>query len=68
MLETRIEKIPRGPDALSVEQPDPPNWMAEYPWDPRNEVLVYEISKLSRLVRLDGVALRLERIRKEPGQ
>jgi hypothetical protein len=38
--------------------------MAEYPWNPRNEVLVHEISKLSRLVQLDAVAMRLERIRK----
>jgi putative sugar O-methyltransferase len=61
----RVEKIPSGPDAFSAEQPDPPNRMAEYPWNPRNEVLVHEISKLSRLVQLDAMSIRLERIRKQ---
>jgi putative sugar O-methyltransferase len=60
----RVEKIPCGPEALTVEQPDPPNRMAEYPWNASNELLAYEISKLSRLVQLDSVALRLERINK----
>jgi len=60
----RVEKIPCGPDAFSVEQMDPPNRMAEYPWNRQNEVLVHEISKLSRLVQLDAVSIRLERIRK----
>jgi putative sugar O-methyltransferase len=60
----RVEKIPSGPDAFSAEQPDPPNRMAEYPWNARNEVLVHEISKLSRLVQLDAISMRLERIRK----
>jgi putative sugar O-methyltransferase len=60
----RVEKIPCGPDAFSAEQSDPPNRMAEYPWSPRNEVLVHEICKLSRLVQLDAISMRLERIRK----
>jgi putative sugar O-methyltransferase len=60
----RVEKIPTGADAFSVEQPDPPNRMAEYPWDAGNDVLIYEISRLSRLVQLDSVAIRLERISK----
>jgi len=60
----RVEKIPCGPDAFSAEQTDPPNRMAEYPWNPQNEVLVNEISKLSRLVQLDALSMRLERIRK----
>ncbi len=61
----RIEKIPCGPDGLAVEQFDPPNRMAEFPWNAQNKVVVHEISKLSRLVQLDGVSIRLERIRKE---
>ena len=61
----RIEKIPSGQDAYTVEQLDPPNRMAEYPWNSQNEVLVYEISKLSRLVQLDPVAIRLERVQKQ---
>ncbi len=60
----RVEKIPCGADAFSAVQLDPPNRFAEYPWDPRNEVLVYEVSSLSRLVQLDDVSIRLERIRK----
>jgi putative sugar O-methyltransferase len=60
----RVEKIPCGPDAYSVRQLDPPNRMAEYPWNGQNEILVHEISKLSRLVQLDAVSIRLERIRK----
>jgi putative sugar O-methyltransferase len=60
----RVEKIPCGPDAFSATQAEPPNRMAEYPWNKQNEVLVHEISKLSRLVQLDGVSMRLERIRK----
>lgn len=60
----RIEKIPCGTDAFSVEQLDPPNRMAEYPWNPQNDVLVHEVSKLSRLVQLDPVGIRLERVRK----
>jgi putative sugar O-methyltransferase len=60
----RIEKIPCGDDALTADQMDPPNRFAEYPWDPRNHDLVYEISKLSRLVSLDPVAIRLLRISK----
>jgi putative sugar O-methyltransferase len=60
----RIEKIPCGPDAFCADQPDPPNRMAEYPWNPRNEVLVHEICKLSRLAQLDAISMRLERVRK----
>jgi putative sugar O-methyltransferase len=58
----RVEKIPCGPDSLVVEQPDPPNRFADYPWEPGNEVLVYELSRLSRLIQLDPVAIRLERV------
>jgi putative sugar O-methyltransferase len=63
----RVEKIPCGPDAYSVEQSAPPNRMAEYPWNPDNETLVHEISRLSRLVQLDPISIRLERIRKGGG-
>lgn len=60
----RVEKIPCGPDAYSAEQSAPPNRMAEYPWNANNDILVHEISRLSRLVQLDPIALRLERVRK----
>ena len=62
----RVEKIPSGAEAFSVEQPDPPNRMAEYPWNSANSVLVYEICRLSRLLQLDSMAIRLERISKSP--
>lgn len=60
----RVEKIPCNDRAYSVEQEEPPNRFAEYPWDARNEVLVYEVSRLSRLAQLDAVSIRLERIHK----
>lgn len=60
----RIEKIPCGPDSYTREQIEPPNRFAEYPWNASNEVLMHEVSRLSRLVQLDGVAIRLERIHK----
>ncbi len=62
----RVEKIPSGPDAYTAEQPDPPNRMFEYPWRKSNEILVHQISRLSRLVQLDAIAIRLECIRKTP--
>jgi putative sugar O-methyltransferase len=60
----RIEKIPTGNDPFNVEQTDLPVRFAEYPWDKRNDVLVYESSRLSRLVQLDDVGIRLEQIHK----
>lgn len=60
----RIEKIPCDQHPFTVEQLDPPNRFAEYPWNPKNEVLVHEISRLTRLVSLDGCSIRLERIHK----
>lgn len=61
---SRVEKIPCGPDALTVEQIDRPNRFAEFPWNPQNQELVYEVSRFSRLVQPDGVSIRLERIHK----
>lgn len=60
----RVEKIPCGPDAFSVMQKNPPNRFGEYPWVSQNEVLIYEISRLSRLAQLDDIYLRLELLRK----
>jgi hypothetical protein len=61
---SRVEKIPCGPDACTVEQLDRPNRFAEFPWNPQNQELAYEVSRLNRLVSLDGVSIRLERIHK----
>lgn len=60
----RVDKIPSSPDAYRVEQPDPPNRFADYPWYPKNKVLVYEISRLARLCQFDDIYLRLECIHK----
>jgi len=60
----RVEKIPCGKDPFTVEQLDPPNRFAEYPWNLQNETLVYEISRLHRLVQLDNISIRLESIHK----
>ena len=60
----RVEKVPSGPDAYRTETTEPVNRFAEYPWNPNNEVLVYEICRLARLVQLDDMYIRLERISK----
>ena len=60
----RVEKIPGAPDSHDRPQPDPPNRFAEFPWHPKNHVLVHEVSRLLRLVQPDNVAIRLERIAK----
>lgn len=60
----RVEKIPCGPDALTVEQMDSPNRFETFPWKPQNKKLVHEVSRFSRLVQLDGVSIRLEQIEK----
>lgn len=64
----RVEKVPSGQDAYTAEQQDAPNRMAEYPWHEANEVRIHQVSKLSRLVQLDAVAIRLERVRKSEGR
>ena len=58
----RVEKIPCGPGSYEREAPEYPNRFSEYPWDPRNEIIVYEVCRLSRLVQLDNLFMRLERI------
>jgi len=60
----RVEKIPGGPDSFMVDQVDPPNRFADYPWNDGNEILAFEISRLIRLVQLDDMYLRIERIHK----
>jgi putative sugar O-methyltransferase len=58
----RLEKIPCGADALTADQPAPPNRFAEYPWARSNEDVIYEISKLQQLTQLHHVAVRLQRV------
>ena len=60
----RVEKIPCGPNCYDKETPEPPNRFSEYPWNPTNKTLIYEICRLTRLVQLDNVYIRLEQIKK----
>ncbi|MCB1144842.1 MAG: hypothetical protein KDK54_21520 [Leptospiraceae bacterium] len=57
----RVEKIPTNGDAYTQEQPEPPNRFHEYPWRNNYETLIYEISRLHRLVQLDNQYIRLDR-------
>ena len=59
----RVEKIPSGP-AMDKETLEPPQRFSDYPWVDSNEVILYEICRLTRLVQLDNVYIRLERIKK----
>ena len=61
---SRVEKIP----ASFVEGKETDvsvNRFADYPWNPNNEIIIYEICKLMRLVQLDNTFIRLERIVKD---
>lgn len=58
----RLEKIPCGPDAFTVDQPSPPNRFEDYPWDKQNIDLIHEISKLHQLTQTRHVGIRLQRI------
>jgi putative sugar O-methyltransferase len=59
----RVEKIPAGSD-WAEGTTSPPNRFFEYPWNKKNEILVFEPDRLTRLAELDECYLRLERIRK----
>jgi putative sugar O-methyltransferase len=59
----RVEKIPSGPDACEKETSESPNRFSEYPWNPVNKTLIYEICKLTRLVQIDAAYMRLEQIK-----
>lgn len=61
----RVEKIPNGPDACEKETSEPPNRFSEYPWNPVNKTVIYEICKLARLVQLDNIYIRLEQIKND---
>ena len=61
----RVEKIPCGVNAYTKESSALPNRFSEYPWHRDNHLLIYEISRLHRLVQLDNIYLRLEQIKKK---
>ena len=58
----RVEKIPCSPDSYEKETFELPVRFSEYPWNPNNKTLIYEICKLTRLCQLDNVYIRLEQI------
>jgi putative sugar O-methyltransferase len=64
LCSSRVEKIP----AAFVENKAadiPINRFAEYPWNPNNKIVIYEICRFLRLVQLDNIYIRLERISKD---
>ncbi len=60
----RVEKIPCGPEGYKKETSELPNRFSDYPWNLANDVLIYEISRLMRLVQLDNTFIRLEQVKK----
>ena len=58
----RTEKIPSGDDSFVKETNVPPIRFSEFPWNTSNEVIIYEICRIFRLVQLDSTFNRLERI------
>lgn len=58
LTQNRVEKIPIS----SRSQTEAPVRFAEYPWISGNEVLVYQICSLYRLVSLNSIYVRLEKI------
>ena len=60
----RVEKIPCGPGSYTQIKADLPNRFSEYPWNRKNEILIYEICRLMRIVNLDNHYIRMERLKK----
>lgn len=60
----RVEKTPVADLVEFREKDEPTIRFAEYPWNAKNQTLIYEICRLSRLVQLDDCYLRLEKILK----
>jgi len=60
----RVEKMPCSPANYQKKTSEPPNRFSDYPWNPANDILIYEINKLMRLVQLDNTYIRLEQVKK----
>ena len=58
----RAEKIPGGPEISSEISNEPVIRFSEFPWDPKNRVLAYEICRLGRLVQRDNMFIKMEQI------
>jgi putative sugar O-methyltransferase len=63
LCSSRVEKIPSAFEEKKATDM-PINRFAEYPWNPNNKIVIYEICRFLRLVQLDDIYLRLERILK----
>tara|TARA_B100001175_G_scaffold290593_1_gene275154 strand:- start:51 stop:1166 length:1116 start_codon:yes stop_codon:yes gene_type:complete len=59
----RAEKIPCGEGSYKKETYVLPNRFSDYPWNNSNETIIFEICRMVRLVQLDAVFIRLEKIK-----
>lgn len=59
----RFEKIPAGEGSLDTETKALTNRFSEFPWNAQNEILVHEVCRFFRLVQLDAICNRLEKIK-----
>lgn len=60
----RVEKLPCGRGAYEKETSVLPNRFAEYPWNNSNEIVIFEICRMLRLIQLNPIFIRLEKILK----
>ena len=60
----RAEKLPSGVGSYEKETTVLPNRFSDYPWNNSNEIIIFEICRLERLIQLDPIFIRLEKIKK----
>ena len=60
----RVEKLPCGRGAYEKETTVLPNRFSEYPWSNSNEIIIFEICRMLRLIQLNPIYIRLEKIKK----
>ncbi len=58
----RVEKLLINSAAESTTEP--PSRFSHYPWDLKNDIIFYQICPLHRLVQLEDVFIRLEKVNK----
>ena len=64
LTSNRVEKLPYGIGAYEKETTVLPNRFFEYPWRNSNETIIFEICRMLRLIQLDSIFIRLEKIQK----
>jgi putative sugar O-methyltransferase len=64
LTSNRVEKLPCGRGAYEKETTVLPNRFFEYPWRNSNETIIFEICRMLRLIQLDPIFIRLEKIQK----